>query len=125
MKKFIGSNVNLFLGVQSQLKILHWQAKQYSSHMAFGSTYDDLDDLIDAFIEGYMGKYGRFELDDEEKTIELANMEEMDIEGFIHTMKDALNQIGEQLEDSDTDLLNIRDEMLSIFNKLSYLLTLE
>ena len=50
--KTLGSNVNLFLGVQSQLKILHWQTKQYARHMAFGSTYDELDELIDAFVEG-------------------------------------------------------------------------
>ena len=93
--------------------------------MAFGSTYDDLDDLIDAFVEGAMGKYGRFELSDEEKTIELANTEEMDIEGFVNTMREALVQIGDQLEDTDTDLINIRDEMLASINKLAYLLTLE
>jgi hypothetical protein len=29
------------------------------------------------------------------------------------------------LEESDTDLLNIRDEMLAELNKLKYLLTLE
>ena len=28
-------------------------------------------------------------------------------------------------KDKDTDLLNLRDEMLGLFNKLSYLLTLE
>lgn len=123
--KTLGSNINLFLGVQSQLRILHWQTKQYARHMAFGSTYDDLDDLIDAFVEGAMGKYGRFELSDEEKTIELANTEEMDIEGFVNTMREALVQIGDQLEDTDTDLINIRDEMLASINKLAYLLTLE
>lgn len=123
--KTLGSNVNLFLGVQSQLKILHWQTKQYARHMAFGSTYDELDELIDAFVEGAMGKYGRFELSDEEKNIELVNTEEMDIEGFIDTMRKALVQIGDQLEDSDTDLLNLRDEMLGLINKLGYLLTLE
>ena len=72
-----------------------------------------------------MGKYGRFELSDEEKNIELVNTEEMDIEGFIDTMRKALVQIGDQLEDSDTDLLNLRDEMLGLINKLGYLLTLE
>ena len=44
---------------------------------------------------------------------------------MINTVKSALNQYSEQFEPTDTDILNIRDEMLGLFNKLSYLLTLE
>jgi hypothetical protein len=44
---------------------------------------------------------------------------------MISTVRDALVQMSEQLDSSDTDLLNIRDEILGELNKLSYLLTLE
>ena len=36
-----------------------------------------------------------------------------------------VSELPKGLEESDTDLLNIRDEMLSELNKLKYLLTLE
>jgi len=107
------------------MKINHWQTKGYARHNAFGEFYDSLSDLIDTFVESAMGKYGRFTLDEETKTIQLSNLSELDVKGMISTVRDALVQMGEQLDPSDTDLLNIRDEMLGGLNKLSYLLTLE
>jgi DNA-binding ferritin-like protein len=121
----INSNINFLLGLQLQMKINHWQTKGYARHNAFGEFYDSLSDLIDTFVESAMGKYGRFTLDEETKTIQLSNLSELDVKGMISTVRDALVQMGEQLDPSDTDLLNIRDEMLGGLNKLSYLLTLE
>lgn len=121
----INSNINFLLGLQLQMKINHWQTKGYARHNAFGEFYNSLSDLIDTFVESAMGKYGRFTLDEETKTIQLSNLSELDVKGMISTVRDALVQMGEQLDPSDTDLLNIRDEMLGGLNKLSYLLTLE
>lgn len=121
----LNSNINLFLGLQCQLKINHWQTKGFARHQAFGSTYDDLQDLVDSFVEEAMGKYGRFILDDETSTIQLANLSDLDLKGFINTIREALIQITSQVEETDTNLLNLRDEMLGLVNKLSYLLTLE
>lgn len=121
----LNSNVNLFLGLQCQLKINHWQTKGFARHQAFGSTYDALQDLVDSFVEEAMGKYGRFSLDDETNTLQLANLSDLDLKGFINTVKEALIQITDQVEETDTNLLNLRDEMLGLVNKLSYLLTLE
>jgi hypothetical protein len=121
----LGSNVNFLLGLQIQMKINHWQTKGYARHKAFGKFYDTLGDLIDTFVESAMGKYGRFILDNESKTIQLNNISELDIKGLVNTVREALVQMSEQLDPSDTDLLNIRDEMLGEVNKLNYLLTLE
>jgi hypothetical protein len=84
-----------------------------------------LEDLIDTFVESAMGKYGRFTLDEETKTIQLSNLSELDMKGLVNTVRESFVQMSEQLDPSDTDLLNIRDEMLGELNKLSYLLTLE
>jgi hypothetical protein len=45
------------------------------------------------------------------------------MKGLINTVREALVQM--ELDEVDTDLLNIRDEMIAEVNKLSYLLTLE
>jgi hypothetical protein len=47
------------------------------------------------------------------------------MKGLVNTVRESFVQMSEQLDPSDTDLLNIRDEMLGELNKLSYLLTLE
>jgi len=121
----LSSNVNFLLGLQIQMKINHWQTKGYARHNAFGGFNDSLSDLIDRFVESAMGKYGRFTLDDETKSIQLSNLSELDMKGLVNTVRESLVQMSEQFEPSDTDLLNIRDEMLGELNKLSYLLTLE
>lgn len=121
----LGINVNFFLGLQCQLKINHWQTKAYSRHQAFGDTYNSLQDLIDSYVEEAMGKYGRFVLDEESKSIQLANISDIDMKSFINTIREALIQFNEQVEETDTNLLNIRDEMLGLINKLGYLLTLK
>jgi hypothetical protein len=121
----LASNINLFLGIQNQIRINHWQTKSYARHQAFGGFYSTLDGLIDTFVETAMGKYGRFTLDDETKNIELKNLSELDLKSMIKTLRDALVQMSDSLDPIDTDLLNIRDEMLGELNKLSYLLTLE
>ena len=119
----IATKVKFLLEVQVQFKINHWQTKAFARHNAFGGIYDALGDLIDRFVEESMGKYGRFVLDEENKTIQLNNLSDIDMKGLIVTVRKALVQM--ELDSSDTDLLNIRDEMLGEVNKLSYLLTLE
>ena len=121
----IDTKVKFLLEVQVQFKINHWQTKEFSRHNAFGGIYDALGDLIDRFVEESMGKYGRFVLDDESKTINLQNLAELDLKGMLKTTKDALIQFTEEFEPTDTNLMNIRDEILGEVNKLQYLLTLE
>jgi hypothetical protein len=57
--------------------------------------------------------------------MELAKIKELDAKAMVKTVCTALIQFTDELDSTDTNLLNIRDEMLGLFNKLSYLLTLE
>ena len=117
--------VQFLLEAQVQFKICHWQTKSFARHNAFGGIYDSLDDLIDKFVEVSMGKYGRFQLSGEQKSIEITNLSELDLNSFIKGIKVTLIGFTNELSEKDTDLLNIKDEMLAEINKLAYLLTLE
>jgi DNA-binding ferritin-like protein len=121
----LNSNVNFLIGLQQQMRICHWQTKGIARHEAFGGFYSDLDGLIDDFVEEAMGKYGRFVLDEETNTIQLANLSDINIKGLVHTTREALTQMTEQLEPTDTNLLNLRDEILGKLNKYAYLFTME
>jgi hypothetical protein len=71
-----------------------------------------------------MGKYGRIESRDGFK-IELSNYKDLSAMDFCDKYIDYLvNELPKGLESTDTDMLNIRDEMLGQLNKLKYLLTL-
>ena len=111
--------------LQNQTKINHWQTKSYARHKAFDELYGELIDLTDTFAEAAMGKYGRFKLEDDDKTINIVNLSELDLKEMLETSKDALTQWTEEFDSKDTDLMNIRDEILGLLNKITYLLTLE
>ena len=119
----IATKVKFLLEVQVQFRINHWQTKGFARHNAFGGFYEVLDGLIDTFIEASMGKYGRFTLDDETKTIQLNNLSDIDMKGLITTVRSAFVQM--ELDPTDTDLLNIRDEILADINQFLYLMTFD
>ncbi len=118
--------MSVFLGIQSQFKVFHWQTQSYAKHKAYGDIYDTFSDLSDEFMEVYMGKYDRVALEGESDSIQLSNIGELNPDEFIETVIEFLLSLNNQLNDSrDSDLLNIRDEMLAATNKLKYLLTLK
>ena len=119
----LNTDVKFLLESQVQFRILHWQTNGYARHMAFGEVYTALDALIDQYVETCMGIHGRFELGDDEKTITLQNLKDININGMVTTLRNSMQQM--DIEEVNTDLLNIRDEMLSEINKLGYLLTLK
>lgn len=111
------------LQIQNQLKIFHWQTKSYARHNAYGGSYDQLSDLIDKFVEIHMGKYGRFVVGT--GAVELTDISDETVKVFLNSTTNFFISMSSSLDPkNDTDLLNIRDEMLGVLNKLKYLLTL-
>jgi len=51
--------VSPLIRIQEQLRIFHWQTESYAQHKAFGKAYEELGELIDQFVEVYMGKNGK------------------------------------------------------------------
>lgn len=122
----LSSNVNFLLKTQVQFRIMHWQTKGFARHNAYGGIYDALDDLIDRYVEVAMGKSGRFVLDETTGALTLTNLKDIKIIDYVQSIKAELMNLSNELDSTkDTDLLNIRDEMLAEVNKLAYLLTLE
>lgn len=117
--------INL-LKIQNQLRILHWQTKSYARHKAFGKTYDDLDGLIDTLVEIHQGKYGVITYDTP-IDFGLVNIEEIEIDQILTQLNEYLTGPFNDMHDpvKDTDCLNVRDEILTVINRLRYLLTLK
>lgn len=111
--------------IQNQFRFLHWQTFGDAKHRAYGEIYDTLGDLIDTFTEAMMGKYGRPEFDSE-FSIMFQDIKSMNVQNFLDGITEFLVSMTDQLDSKyDTDLLNLRDEMLGGINKLKYLLTLK
>jgi hypothetical protein len=112
------------LTMHNQFKIYHWQTQKkigsFAAHNAFGTAYDDLTEKIDDFIEIYQGKRGAI-IGKNGFTLDLRNLDSNPI-AFIDEFINYLTvMVPEALDPTaDTDLLNIRDEMLGILNQTKY-----
>ena len=112
------------LQMQNQLRIFHWQTKSYAQHKALGKAYESLDGLIDTFVETALGRkeacFSNGNID-----IKLFDIKELDICTAMDTYKTFLSELTCKLSPQiDSDLLNIRDEMLGVLNQTCYLLKL-
>jgi len=56
--KDVADFVLMLLHSITNTHILHWQTRSFSNHMALGEFYDNLQDLVDSYVEAYQGKYG-------------------------------------------------------------------
>lgn len=119
------TDVQFFFTMRNQIKLYHWQTEVYARHKATDDVIKSLDETIDKYVEVYMGKYGRVKLSSRNNTILLKNFNEKNAVTFIKACIDILNtQLIRGLKKTDTDLINLRDEMLGELNQLLYLFSL-
>jgi hypothetical protein len=110
-----------FLGFVMQIHVFHWLTTSYSQHKTLGDLYDGIHDLTDSFMEAYMGKYGR---NMPTSAASVINYNTSNINETISNFEAFLVSLTGELEPADTDLLNIRDEMLALIHSTQYFLTL-
>ena len=119
-------DVHFFFTMREQIKLYHWQTKSYSRHKATDMVIDSLDEHIDKYVEVYMGKYSRPKMTSTTNKIVVSNLTETSIIKFIKECIAILQtNFVKHLKPTDTDLFNIRDEMLGDLNQLLYLFTLK
>jgi hypothetical protein len=109
------------LGFVVQIHVFHWLTTSFSQHKALGKLYDGIHDSADNFMEVYMGKYGR---NIGNNTASIINYDASNVIETIKEFEVFLLSLTNQFDQSDTDLLNIRDEMLALVHQTQYLLTL-
>lgn len=107
------------------IKLYHWETKTFSRHKASDELHSKLSELIDKFIEVYIGGYTR-PIFNEVFKIKVNQLDDNNIKDVLHEYIRFLQyKIPKYIKESDTHLLNIRDEMLAEINKTLYLFTLE
>lgn len=118
--------IHFFLHLRDQIKLYHWQTRVYSRHIATDKILESLEKSIDSYVEIYIGKYGRPKLTGKTASITLQNLTEA---GAVRQVNAAIKylqgQLTKTLKPSDTDLMNIRDEIIGDLNQLLYLFTLK
>ena len=116
--------IKVFFHMTLNIKLYHWQTTLYSRHKATCELFASVIELTDNFVETYIGRYNRPRFD-EDFQISVSQVSDEEarsmIQQYILFLK---KEVPKHLKQHDTDLLNIRDELLASLNKTLYLFTL-
>jgi len=117
--------IKFFFNLRNNLYLYHLTTYSYSRHVAIASLLDSFDKLIDKFLEIFFGKYGRPD-QFQQAQLNLSKLSDSDAFMELSTYIDFLNNnIPILINEKDTDLFNIRDEMVGILNNTRYLFELK
>lgn len=119
--------IHFFLQLRDQIKLYHWQTRVYARHIATDKILENLEKAIDSYVEVYFGKYGRVKLTGKNAQIVLQNITDA---GAVRVITAAIKYLQGPLSKSlkavqDSDLINIKDEIIADLNQLLYLFTLK
>jgi hypothetical protein len=114
---------HFFLSLQTQIRIYHWQTKSYSRHKATDGLLEKLEDNIDKFMEVYQGRYKKLKLGSTKIMIELCQLTDKQAKELLLNSIKFLHSITIQglVNENDTELLNIRDEIVGDLQQALYL----
>jgi hypothetical protein len=118
--------IHFFLHLRDQIKLYHWQTRIYSRHIATDNVLEKLEKSIDSYVEIYIGKYGRPKVSGKNASITLHNLSEAGATRLVNAaVKYLQGPLTKTLKPIDTDLMNVRDEIIADLNQLLYLFTLK
>jgi hypothetical protein len=119
--------INFVMNFKSNLKVYHWITTSYARHKAADDCLEQLEGLTDRFMEVYIGKYGRplRPANKKDGTVYLMYLDdELVVEFLNESIHFLMKELPKLLTKEDTDLINIRDDMVGAINNTKYLFTL-
>ena len=119
--------VTMFLQMLNTVKLYHWKTSSYAQHKATDELYGNLNTNIDSFVEVMLGKTGGRVNLTFVKTLPLLDYTNVaDFKREVAKYKQFLIDMNKDADlniTNNSDLLNIRDEILANLNQFTYLLT--
>jgi hypothetical protein len=113
--------IQFFFTLQLLNKLYHWNTTSFARHKATDGFSSELSDLVDKFVEVLIGRY---KIKPQVYKVNL-NSEYLSDTGIVNLFEQTRKYLESMsVKISNTDLLNIRDEMLAEVNKMLYLFTL-
>jgi len=118
--------IQFYMVLRNGVKIYHWNTMSHPRHKATDKFVENIDKLTDSFVEVYMGRYGRDPSMSKDMHLTLPGFTEKSIVTFLEESRVWLEkEIPKLIKPKDTDLFNIRDEILAEINQTLYLFTLK
>lgn len=117
--------VLFFFDLTNNIKLYHWTTSSFARHKGADSLFEELTALADKFMETYMGKYGRPTMAPRSTSLALKHLNDKTVVEYLRQRHKVLREeLSKSLKEEDTDLINIRDEVLAKLSQTLYLFTL-
>jgi hypothetical protein len=114
---------NKLLSARTNIKFYHWSTSNYARHKATCDLVGKLDDLLDSIVEIYSATYGKPK-PGTVGTIEYVVLTDATAVQYLNSFADFLvNDMPKYLSKKDTDIVNLRDELLGVVHQALYLFT--
>jgi hypothetical protein len=114
--------MKFFFTMQILNKMYHLTTTSFARHKASDAFDDDIQKHIDKFAEVYIGRYN-VKINITKLNLNPEFISEIGIERLFKDSRDYLENLDRLV--NNTELLNIRDEMLANINKTLYLFRLQ
>ena len=125
MSENIGEIAAIFLNFSDNMKIYHWQTTSYARHKASDQLVGNISDKMDRFIEVIQGCRG-LRVKMSPQSLNLDNQSDMTALELLKKFQKWLQSgLPRYLQPEETDLFNIRDEILADVNQTLYLFSLQ
>ena len=123
----IGDFARNMLSVRDQMQIYHWQTKSHARHKASDSFVENLTKNIDTFLEVIQGhRNTRIKFSsDSSSSFKLSNITDEKAVKILQGFRKWLTDLSDFLLPNETDLVNIRDDMLKDVDQTLYLFTFQ
>jgi hypothetical protein len=115
-----------FFDMLNTIKLYHWKTTSHAEHKATDELHERLSGHIDTFVEVLLGKMVPNRIQYKKSTAPIHDVNDKNaFQGHMIRYRNVLIELSNVLDSkTDTDLLNIRDEMLSNINQFLYLFSL-
>lgn len=115
--------IPFFLEAHNTAKMMHWFTASFAEHMALDKFTDIYLPLTDKFVEVYIGKHGRTQI--ARRDFAFNYVSSTKLSSFLDdSIRYCSNDLNKFITSKDTDLANIRDEIIAALNQTKYLASL-
>ena len=119
--------IKTFMELLTMIKLYHWKTHSYAQHKATDDLHEKLSEHIDKFVEVLMGKTNSriYMIEQKMRMYDFNTKQELRTAMFEYRefLSSELDRIFNSKKDSD--ILSIRDDMLTDINQFLYLLTFD
>lgn len=118
--------ITTFMEMLTMIKLYHWNTHSFAQHKATDEIHDRITENVDKFVEVLLGKDESRLNHLQEKIRAIRSKNTGDFKARLYEYRECMIRLTDCFDARrDTDLLNIRDEILGDLNQLLYLFTLQ